>query len=70
MTTERICPEDGSVMVRDIRPKTYHYKHQQITVDMPGWYCTTCGESIHNGEDMKVSDRALHLMKARYETAA
>jgi len=34
---------------------------------MPGWYCDQSEESIHTGEDMKVSDRMLNLLKARTE---
>ncbi|GAN82000.1 type II toxin-antitoxin system MqsA family antitoxin [Acidocella aminolytica] len=32
---------------------------------MPGWYCDASDDSIQTGEDMKVSDRALNLLKAR-----
>ena len=32
---------------------------------MPGWYCEVCGESVHSGDDMKVSNQALYRMKAR-----
>jgi HTH-type transcriptional regulator/antitoxin MqsA len=46
---------------------TFTYRGQSVTVDMPGWYGDPPAESIHNGEDMKVSDRALNLMKARVE---
>jgi len=34
---------------------------------MPGWYCDQSDESIHDGDDMKVSDRALNRLKARVE---
>jgi HTH-type transcriptional regulator/antitoxin MqsA len=34
---------------------------------MPGWYCDQSEESIHTGDDMKVSDRMLNLLKARSE---
>lgn len=43
------------------------YKTQTLTFDMPGWYCRECDESIHTGEDMKVSDRMLNTLKARAE---
>jgi HTH-type transcriptional regulator/antitoxin MqsA len=46
---------------------TIAYKDRSITFQMPGWYCDECGESIHTAEDMKVSDRALHRLKARSE---
>jgi HTH-type transcriptional regulator/antitoxin MqsA len=54
-------------MARDIRPMTLKYKGQSITFDMPGWYCATSDQSIHTGEDMKTSDRALNRVKARCE---
>ena len=59
------CPETGLPMCRDVRPMTLSYGDEKITVNMPGWYCDHCEESIHTGQDMKVSDRALNLPKAR-----
>jgi HTH-type transcriptional regulator/antitoxin MqsA len=52
-------------MRRDARPMTLAYKGQSITFDMPGWYCDASDQSIHTGEDMKVSDRILNRLKAR-----
>jgi HTH-type transcriptional regulator/antitoxin MqsA len=46
---------------------TLTYKGESMTFDMPGWYCDQSEESIHTGEDMKVSDRKLNLLKARSE---
>jgi HTH-type transcriptional regulator/antitoxin MqsA len=43
---------------------TLEYKGAHMTFDMPGWYCAASGESIHTGEDMKASDRALNRLKA------
>jgi HTH-type transcriptional regulator/antitoxin MqsA len=63
----RVYPETGALLHRDIRPMTLAYKGHSITVDMPGWYGETSEESIHDGEDMKVSDRALNRLKARGE---
>ena len=54
-------------MHRGVRPLTLAYKGESITVDMPGWYCDRSEESVHTGEDMKVSDRALNRLKARVE---
>lgn len=62
-----ICPETGAPMFRGVRPITLSYKDQNITFDMPGWYCDQSDESIHTGDDMKVSDRMLNLLKARSE---
>ncbi len=65
--TEHICPLDGAAMLREERPLTLTYKDKSITFDMPGWYCRECGEGIHSGEDMKLSDRMLNRLKARSE---
>jgi HTH-type transcriptional regulator/antitoxin MqsA len=54
-------------MHRDTRPMTLEYKGQSITFGMPGWYCDKSDQSIHTGEDMKVSDRALNRLKAQVE---
>ncbi len=63
MTGGPVCPETGKPMVRDTRPMTINYKGQSATIQMPGWYCDESGESIHTGEDMKVSDAALKELK-------
>ncbi len=62
-----VCPETGAPMRRDVRPMTLTYKGESITFDMPGWYCDQSEESIHTGEDMKISDRMLNRLKARSE---
>lgn len=65
-----VCPNTGTPLHRDVRPMTLTYKGESRTFDMPGWYCDSCSESIHTGADMKVSDRALNLLKARAEGLA
>jgi len=65
--TNPICPETGAPMHRGVRPMTLTYKGESLTFDMPGWYCDQSEESIHTGEDMKISDRKLNLLKARCE---
>lgn len=62
----RICHECGQAMARDTRPLELRYREQAMQVEMPGWYCV-CGESIHEGKDLAVSDRALNRLKARAE---
>lgn len=57
--TNPTCPGRGQPMFRDVRPMTITYKGHESTFDMPGWYCDASDESIHTGDDMKVSDRAL-----------
>ncbi|GAW65693.1 XRE family transcriptional regulator [Geoanaerobacter pelophilus] len=54
-------------MYRDARPMTLTYKGESVTFDMPGWYCDEPEESVHTGEDLKVSDRMLNRLKALYE---
>lgn len=65
--TNPICPETGAPMHRGVRPMTLTYKGESLSFDMPGWYCDQSEESIHTGEDMKISDRKLNLLKARFE---
>ena len=67
MAENPVCPETGAQMHRDVRPMTLEYKGQSTTFPMPGWYCATSEESIHTGEDMKVSARMLNRLKARSE---
>ena len=65
--SDPVCPETGAPMHRGVRPLTLTYKGESLTFDMPGWYCDQSEESIHTGEDMKISDRMLNLLKARSE---
>ena len=67
MAETPVCPETGAPMRREARPMTLHYNGRSITFDMPGWYCDGSDQSIHTGEDMKVSDRFLNRLKARCE---
>lgn len=64
---ERICPETGAVMTRGTRSMTLSYKGRSLEVEMPGWYAEGVADGIHSGDDMKVSDRALHRLKAQAE---
>jgi HTH-type transcriptional regulator/antitoxin MqsA len=68
--TSPICPETWAPMHRHVRPMTLTYKGERITFDMPGWYCGQSEESIHTGEDMRVSDRMLDRLKARKKEPA
>lgn len=57
------CPKTGASMHRGKGPMKIVYKGKSVLVDMPGWYCDASGESIHDGSDMEVSDRALKALK-------
>jgi HTH-type transcriptional regulator/antitoxin MqsA len=65
--TARIDPETGAPLHRDTRPMTLTYKGSSITVDMPGWYGDGPDESVFDGVDLKIYDRALNRLKARAE---
>jgi HTH-type transcriptional regulator/antitoxin MqsA len=54
-------------MHRGVRSMTLRYQTETITFSMPGWYCDASDESIHTGDDMKVSDRVLNRLKAQFE---
>ena len=43
------------------------YKGQSVTIQMPGWYCQDFTESVHTGEDMRVSDDAVRALQIRVE---
>ena len=62
-------PETGETLYRDIRPVEYTYKGESIIVDQPGWYPKygNDDDGILSQEDMKVSDEALRIMKARHQ---
>jgi len=63
-TKADICPETGEVMVRGVRSMPLEFKGEEVTFDMPGWYCESVDDGIHSGEDVKVSDHHLELLKA------
>jgi HTH-type transcriptional regulator/antitoxin MqsA len=65
--TNPVDPETGAPLHRDVRPFTLTYKGESITFDMPGWYGDRPDEGIFDGDDMKISDRALNRLKARSE---
>jgi HTH-type transcriptional regulator/antitoxin MqsA len=67
MTTTPLCPQTGQMMVRGTRPMDIAYKGHRVTIAMPGWYCDSSGESIHTGDDMKVSDDALRQLRIKAE---
>ena len=67
MTDAPLSPATGQPMVRDKRPMKLRYKDEAVTIKMPGWYCTASNESVHTGEDMKVSDAALRKLKIKVE---
>ena len=63
---EKIHPETGKVLHRDIRPNEFCYRGEKITLDMPGWYPDDDSDAIFTREDMKIHDQVLRILKARH----
>ena len=64
---EKIHPETGEILYRDVRPIEYTYKGESIIVDQPGWYPIEGDDGILTQDDMDVADEALRIMKARHQ---
>ncbi len=64
MSAKPLCPKTGAPMHRGVRPMILSYEGRSISIDMPGWYCDDCEESIHTGQDMEISDRIMDHLKA------
>jgi HTH-type transcriptional regulator/antitoxin MqsA len=62
-----IAPETGKVLTRSERPFVVSYKGESITVDLPGYYPAGDGDGVHVGDDMRVIDDALRMLKERIE---
>ena len=63
-----IHPETGEILQRDVRPLELEYKGEKIMVDMPGWYPSSGNDGIFSREDLKTSDNALKILKARFSS--
>jgi len=68
MEKTMIHPETGEILHRDVRPIEYSYKGEKIIVNQSGWFPTEGDDGILSWEDMKISDQALEILKARYES--
>jgi HTH-type transcriptional regulator / antitoxin MqsA len=62
-----VAPETGELLKRDVRPFTVTYKGQSITVDLPGYYSASSDEGVLIGDDMRVTDEALRILKEQTE---
>jgi HTH-type transcriptional regulator / antitoxin MqsA len=60
-------PETGEMLKRDVRPFAVAYKGASITVDLPGYYPSGDGESVHVGDDMKAVDAALRDLRRQVD---
>ena len=64
---EKIHPETGEILHRDVQPVEYTYKGEKIIVNQSGWFPAEGDDGVLDSEDCKISDRALKILKARYE---
>lgn len=62
-----VSPETGRMLRRDVRPVTLSYKGETVTVDLPGYYGEVDEDGVHIGDDLKVTDEALRLLKEKVE---
>lgn len=61
-------PETGAILQRGMRRVTLSFRAQREVVDLPGWYPAddpSAENGLHDARDMRVSDRAITIMKAR-----
>lgn len=58
-------PDTGALLRRGVRPFIVRYKGLSMTVDLPGYYAKSSKESVHVGDDMAATDRALRVLKER-----
>ena len=56
-------------MLRDVRDMTLEHRGRSAMTGMPGWYCVECGEGVHSGDDMAISDAALERLRAELRRA-
>ncbi len=62
-----ISPETGEMLMRGVRPFAVAYKGETMTVDLPGYYPASDGESVHVGDDMVAVDAALRVLKEKID---
>ena len=63
---EKIHPETGEILHRDVRHFHFNFRGQTITINQPGWYPAEGDDGILTREDCKFSDQALRILKARH----
>lgn len=64
METCAIC---GGNLIRENRTQSFPYKDRLIDVEMPGEYCTVCGEGYHSPQEQEIIDRNIALAKRHIE---
>ncbi|CAH0496375.1 hypothetical protein [Novosphingobium sp. CECT 9465] len=65
MAETRRHPETGKLLTRGERPQLVTLDPVSRTVLVPGWYHDDDSDSIHSGEDLKISDAVFQQLKAK-----
>lgn len=63
---EKIHPETGEILHRDVRPFEFNFRGEKIIIDMPGWYPEVGDDGIFTQEDMKIAGDVLRKLKAQH----
>jgi HTH-type transcriptional regulator/antitoxin MqsA len=62
---ERLDPETGAVLHRDVRPFPVSIGGLTVTVEMPGWYPDGSDDGIISQQDSKLIDGIVKLLRER-----
>lgn len=65
MTENRIHPETGKLLRRDVRQQIVSVGSLSRVVDVPGWYPDDDGDSIHSGADLNASNEAFQELRSQ-----
>ncbi len=60
----RTCPECGGTMRHESRKDTIEYKGHTKSVTTKAWWCSSCDESVLEGEDLLANEAAFQALKA------
>lgn len=63
---EKIHPETGEILHRDIREVEYEYKGEKIKIQQPAWFNDKGDDWILNREDWKIADQAYEILRERH----
>ena len=63
---EKIHPETGEILHRDVHEIEYEYKGEKIKIKQPAWYNDKGDDGILTSSDWKIADQALEILKARH----
>ena len=63
----RPCVKCGGKTTRGSKPREFTYHGEVVSIRQPGWYCAKCDEGIHDGADIKATDREFMAFKAKVD---